>query len=342
MRAILLRGGRPLLVERPTPRPAPGEALVRVAIAGICGTDLEIARGYFGFDGVPGHEFVGTVASAPGARRWVGRRVVGEINVACDSCEVCRSGLHGHCPRRTVLGIAGRDGAFAEALVLPLRNLHEVPERVPDEAAVFVEPLAAAHRILDQVAPAPGSRALVLGDGRLGQLAAAVLARAGIPPVVCGRHPEKLRRLERLGLRATVSPGDLAREYDLVVEATGSPEGLRTALSLVVPLGTVVLKSTYHGGAAIDLTPIVVDEVRIVGSRCGELGPALDHLASEPSLTEGLVTARFALEDAAAAFARAAAPDAIKVLLDVGGGAAQLGRVAARGEARGRNRRSRS
>ena len=318
MRAIVFRGGRPALVEREEPRPAAGEAVIRVRLAGICGTDLEIARGYLRFEGVPGHEFVGIVESAPGAPGLEGRRVVGEINAACGSCRTCRRGAPRHCGSRTVLGISGRDGAFAERLALPIANLHEVPPSVPDEVAVFVEPLAAAHRFVEQASPSPGSATLVLGDGRLGQLAAVVLARAGSPPIVCGRHPEKLRRLERLGLRAVSSPATLGREFDLVVEATGSAEGLRTALRLVRPLGTVVVKSTYHGAATIDLTPVVVDEVRILGSRCGAFGPALEHLAADPRLTEGLVTARFALADAALAFDRAVESDALKVLLDIG------------------------
>ncbi len=314
MRAVALRDGPPRLVDVPEPVPAEGEALVRVVVAGICGTDLEIARGYMDVRGVPGHEFVGVVERA-GDPRWIGARVVGEINVGCGSCDACRSGLQRHCPRRTVLGIAGRDGAFAERLALPLANLHRVPDAVPDEAAVFVEPLAAAHEILEQLAPAPGTRALVLGDGRLGQLCASALARAGSPPVVCGRHVAKLARLRDRGLRAVREDEPLPRAFDLVVEATGAPEGLRRALELVRPRGAVVLKSTYHGAAPLTLAGLVVDEVTLVGSRCGRFAPALRHLADEPTLTDGLVSARFSMREPGPAFARAADPASLKVLL---------------------------
>jgi threonine dehydrogenase-like Zn-dependent dehydrogenase len=314
VKALVFADGEPRVEERPDPSPSRGEAIVRVTLAGICRTDLEIARGYMGFDGIPGHEFVGVVESAP-EPGFAGRRVVGEINVGCGSCERCRRGLGRHCPRRTVLGIAGRDGAFAERLALPTANLHAVPDAMPDEVAVFTEPLAAAYEILEQVRPAAGTAALVLGDGRLGQLCASVLARAGSPPSVVGRHPEKLRRLERMGLRAIPAGTAIPREFDLAVEATGTPEGLALALSAVRPRGTVVLKSTYRGAAPVALAPAVVDEITIVGSRCGPFAPALEHLSTDPAVTEGLVSGRFPMAEAAAAFARAAAPDALKVLL---------------------------
>lgn len=264
--------------------------------------------------GVLGHEFVGVVEASPDPA-WIGRRVVGEINVACGACATCASGLPRHCPTRTVLGILGRDGAFAERLTLPLANLHAVPDRVPDEAAVLAEPLAAAHEILDQVAVRPGSRTLVVGDGRLGHLCARVLARAGAPPVVWGKHPEKLARLESLGYGTVSGSERPGGRFDLVIEASGAPSGLERALAAVRPRGTVVLKSTYHGSAPLSLTGIVVDEVTLVGSRCGSFAPALDHLASEPSLHAGFVTARYPLGEVGAAFARASDDDAIKVLL---------------------------
>jgi threonine dehydrogenase-like Zn-dependent dehydrogenase len=214
-----------------------------------------------------------------------------------------------------VLGIVGRDGAFAERLALPLENLHRVPEGVTDEAAVFTEPLAAAHEILDQVPIAPGTRVLVVGDGRLGQLCAQVLGRAGTRPVVWGRHREKLARLARLGFRVLEDEERPDGRFDVVVEASGSPAGLERAMGAVRPRGTVVLKSTYHGGSPPSLTGIVVDEVTLVGSRCGSFAPALAHLASDPSLVAGLVSARHPLDEAAAAFARASERDALKVLL---------------------------
>ena len=314
MRALLLDSGRATVVDRPDPAPAPGEAVVRVLRAGICGTDLEIARGYMGFRGIPGHEFVGIVESSPDPA-WVGRRVVGEINAACGRCETCARGLPRHCPSRTVLGILGRDGAFAERVALPLANLREVPPGVPDDAAVFCEPLAAAWEILEQVTVPPGTRTAVLGAGRLGQLCARVLARAGSPPLVVGRSAGKLALAEAVGLRTAPASASIAREFDLVVEATGSPDGLARAVALARPRGTVVLKSTYHGAAAITLAPVVIDEISIVGSRCGPFEPALAHLVEQPTRAAPLVTACFAMKDAARAFELASAPPSMKVLL---------------------------
>lgn len=316
MRAVVFRDGRPQLVERPEPVPAPGEAVVRVRLAGICGTDLELARGYMDFQGVPGHEFAGVVEEAP-EPGWAGRRVVGEINVACGECLSCEAGRTRHCQRRSVLGILRRDGAFAERLVLPVANLHEVPEGVSDDAAVFVEPLAAAYEILEQVPGVGRLRSAVLGDGRLGQLCAQVLRRAGSEPVVFGRHPEKLQRLDRLGFSTfLVSDLPAERDFDLVVEATGSPDGMAAALDLVRPRGTVVVKSTMRNRPPVDLSKLVVDEVTIIGSRCGPFPAALRHLAEEPGALEGMVSARYPLEEVALAFARSQEPGVLKVLLE--------------------------
>ena len=314
MRAVILEHGRPKVVDRPEPVPGDGEALIRVALAGICGTDLEIARGYLDFGGIPGHEFVGVVEHAF-EPTWIGKRVVGEINVGCGTCDRCASAMERHCPTRTVLGIVGRDGAFAERVLLPVNNLHEVPAAVSNEAAVFTEPLAAAHEILEQLTPNESDRVLVLGDGRLGQLCAVVLLRAGCRVRVEGRHPEKLRRLKGFDVQ-TSGPGDAAqRGFDLVIEATGSPDGLRRALEVVRPRGTIVLKSTHHGETSVDLAGMVIDEVTVVGSRCGRFEPALEHLAYDDKLTDGMITACFSLEQADDAFARAMQPDALKVLL---------------------------
>jgi threonine dehydrogenase-like Zn-dependent dehydrogenase len=315
MMAVVLRAGIPELVDRPEPAPRPDEATVRVLLAGICRTDLEIARGYMTFDGVPGHEFVGVVEES-GDPAWVGRRVVGEINASCGACETCREGWPRHCPRRTVLGISGRDGAFAERLALPVANLHEVPAGMSDESAVFTEPLAAAHEILEQVSFGPRARVLVLGDGRLGQLCVAVLRRAGVSPTVSGRHAKKLERLARIGCPIVDAVRPIPREFDIAVEATGTPDGLRRALSAVRPRGTVVLKSTYHGGAQFDLSGLVIDEITLLGSRCGPFAPALEHLRDDPSCVEGLVTARFPLSEARDAFARAMDASSLKVLLE--------------------------
>lgn len=314
MRALVFEGGRAVVADRPEPAPAAGEAVIRVRLAGICGTDLEIALGYMGFAGIPGHEFVGVVESSPDSA-WVGRRVVGEINAACGRCDTCSQGLGRHCPHRTVLGILGRDGAFAERLSLPQANLREVPAGVPDEAAVFCEPLAAAWEILEQVRIPAGTRAAVLGAGRLGQLCARVLARAGSPPLVLGRSEAKLALARIAGLETARADEEIGRNFDLVVEATGSPEGLDRALSIVRPRGTIVLKSTYHGAAPLTLAPVVIDEITIVGSRCGRFEPALEHLACDPALVAPLRTACFALEDAARAFALAAERASMKVLL---------------------------
>ncbi len=314
MRALRVEAGALRLIDLPEPIPGPNEAVIRVALAGICGTDLEIVSGYMGFTGTPGHEFVGVVERAPDPA-WAGRRVAGEINASCGSCALCREGMRRHCPRRTVLGILGRDGAFAERLVLPMANLHEVPPEVPDDLAVLIEPLAAAHEVLEQVRIAPGMATAVIGDGRLGQLCARAVQRAGAEPLLIGRHPAKLVLAGAVGIRTTDRPDDLPREFAVVVEATGSPTGFELAMKLVRPRGTIVLKSTYHGAAAIALAPVVIDEITVVGSRCGPFAPAIAHLASDARAFTPLITACYSLERAEEAFARASMSDAMKVLL---------------------------
>ena len=294
------------------PQPPPGEALVRVTLAGVCNTDLELVKGYYPFTGVPGHEFVGEVAG--GSAEWAGRRVVGEINASCGRCATCAAGRRTHCPARTVLGIKGRHGTMAEYLALPVENLHAVPDHVPDEIAVFTEPVAAALEVQEQVAIGPGARVVVIGDGKLGQLVARTLAVAGHAATVVGRHPRKLELLARLGIAtATAVP---AREADVVVECTGNPDGLVLARAAVRPRGTIVLKSTYHGEAPVNLSAIVVDEVTLVGSRCGPFAPALDLLAGGALQVTDLIDRRFALADGVAAFAAAAAPGVLKVLVE--------------------------
>lgn len=303
--------------DLPWPDPAPGEALVRVIEAGICNTDLELARGYYPFTGIPGHEFVGRVEASPGAERWRGRRVVGEINASCGACRACAAGRRTHCERRTVLGIRGRHGAFAECLVLPVANLHEVPERVPDDAAVFTEPLAAALEIQEQVGVGPGQRVVVIGDGKLGNLVAQTLALTGCALSVIGRHQAKLALLGARGI-ATALAADLAEgQADVAVECTGNDEGLELARRAVRPRGTIVLKSTYRGRASLDASRVVVDEITLVGSRCGPFAPALALLAEGRVDVAPLVHARFPLPDAVAAFAEAARPGVLKVLVDV-------------------------
>jgi threonine dehydrogenase-like Zn-dependent dehydrogenase len=317
MRALLLKKDLRLVEDYPAPEPPPGEALVRVSMAGICNTDLELVKGYMQFQGIPGHEFVGVVERAPGAKEWEGRRVVGEINAACTTCPTCQAGRPIHCPHRTTLGIGGRDGAFAEYLTLPIRNLHSVPDALPDEAAVFVEPLAAACEILQQVHIRPTDRVVVLGDGKLGLLCAQVLALTGCELTAVGRHQEKLDILARRGIATALESNSVEAGADLVVEATGRPEGYAAARRLVRPRGTIVLKSTYHGSFDADLTMVVVDEVTLIGSRCGPFGPALRLLAQGLVDVTSLTQARYPLSEGLTAFEHAARPGTLKVLLDI-------------------------
>lgn len=300
----------------PKPALAPGEAVVRVALAGVCNTDLELVRGYYPYSGVPGHEFVGTVEAADDARRWHGRRVVAEINAACRSCATCRAGRPTHCGQRTVLGIVGRDGAFATHVRVPVANLCAVPDDLADEVAVFTEPLAAALEIQEQVPIASGHRVVVIGPGKLGHLVAQSLAPTGCDLLVVGRRPEPLALLAARGIRTAPVVDVEPRRADVVVECTGNPDGLELARRAVRPRGTIVLKSTYHGAASIDLAPFVVDEITIVGSRCGPFGPALALLARGTVDPRPLVEARYPLAEAVAAFEHAGRPGARKVLVE--------------------------
>lgn len=298
----------------PEPRPAPGEVRIRTVLAGICNTDLEVVRGYAGFRGVLGHEFVGVVDEAEDPA-WQGRRVVGEINAACGKCPTCRAGRPTHCPDRTTLGIRGRDGVLAGYFCLPAGNLHLVPDAVPDEAAVFTEPLAAACEILEQVHVHPRDRVVVLGDGKLGLLIAQTLALTGCHLTAVGRHPDKLARLAARGIATQVGGEGLEGHADLVVECTGQPEGFLAARKMVRPRGTVVLKSTYHSEIQADLSRIVVDEVTLVGSRCGPFPPALRLLAQQLVEVTSMIEAEYPLADALTAFQHAARRGALKVLI---------------------------
>ncbi|MBN1135008.1 MAG: alcohol dehydrogenase catalytic domain-containing protein [Anaerolineae bacterium] len=315
MKAVVFDGHLRLVADRPEPAPAPGEARIRTILVGICSTDLEVVRGYAGFRGVPGHEFVGVVDLAEDPS-WIGQRVVGEINVGCGVCDTCRAGQPGHCPSRTALGIRGRDGVLAELFCLPVANLHPVPVEVPDRAAVFVEPLAAACQLLEQIHVRPSDRVVVLGDGRLGLMASQVLALTGCELTVVGRHEEKLAILARRGIDARLSDEGLGGA-DLVVECTGRPSGFETAQRLVRPRGTLALKSTYHGLAEIDLSRLVVDEIRVVGSRCGPFKAALRLLACGLVDVMSQIHAEMRLDEALAAYELAAQPGVLKVLVRV-------------------------
>jgi len=292
------------------------EALVRVLLSGICNTDLEIARGYAGFNGTIGHEFVGVVEKSD-ERKLVGRRVVGEINAGCGRCALCRAGDPRHCPSRTVLGIVGRDGAHAEFLQLPNVNLIPVPKNIPDQQAVFTEPLAAACGILERAAITKSDRVAVIGDGKLGLLCAQVVALTVAQTLLVGKHAEKLRIAERRGIE-TSRPNEAAkrqREFDVVVEASGAAGGFKLALDLLRPKGKLVLKSTFHGSTEIDAARIVVDEISIIGSRCGRFQPALDLLKRNVIDVESLISEEHPLSKGLKAMARAKTPGILKVLL---------------------------
>jgi len=315
MLAVHLENGVVTTREIPLPHRWPGFALLRLLVGGICNTDLELQRGYYHFAGTPGHEFVAEVVEAD-TPSLAGRRVAGEINLGCAHCEWCRKGLGRHCPNRTVLGIVKHPGAFAEFLTLPERNLHVLPAGIPLERAVFTEPLAAACEILDQVAITAGETVAVLGDGKLGLLVAMVLNAHGAKVHLFGRHPEKLRIAAATGVTTELASGKPPiAEYDWVVEATGNPEGLRTAAAMARPRGTVILKSTVHGDVAIDTAPIIVNEITLVGSRCGRFEAALPLLGDERIRLEEMIAGRFPLQDAARAFERAAQAGVLKVLV---------------------------
>lgn len=314
MRALVLDDQVSLRASHPAPVAAEGEVLVRVTRAGVCETDLQLIKGYMGFRGVLGHEFVGVAESGP----FEGRRVVGEINCACWRCQTCREGRHTHCPNRTVLGILNHDGAFADLIAVPQRNLHLVPDALADDAAVFTEPVAAAFQVPAQVRIGREDRIVVLGDGRLGNLCAQVLARLSSRVLVIGKHAEKLARLAALGIATAVlsDPVD-ERAWDVVVDCTGSASGLPTALRLVRPRGTIVLKTTVAGEQTLAWAPFVIDEVTLVGSRCGPFDQALSALERGDVQVTSLITDRFDLSQGLEALARAQATSALKVLLDV-------------------------
>ncbi|MBD0361752.1 MAG: alcohol dehydrogenase catalytic domain-containing protein [Coleofasciculus sp. C3-bin4] len=317
MKALWLENNQlQLRSDVPIPEPLPGEALVRVVRAGICNTDLELLRGYYPYTGILGHEFVGVVEQGP--KQLVGVRVVGEINAVCGECRFCRSGQPTHCENRTVLGIVNRNGAFAEYLTLPIANLHPVPDNVPTDVATFTEPVAAALEIQQQVPVRPDDRVLVVGDGKLGQLVAQTLALTGCDLLVVGRHRNKLDYLAARGIKTGLADVVTDRAFDLSVECTGNPEGFAIARRALRPRGTLVLKSTYGGHLTFDASSLVVDEITLIGSRCGPFPQALQVISQEQVDVKYLIQSHYPLEEAIAAFDRAQERGILKVLLEIG------------------------
>lgn len=318
MQALVFDGALKLR-EVETPALPADEALIRPHLVGICATDIQLTRGYKGFPqqgpAILGHEFVGTVVACAD-EHWIGQRVVGEINAACRRCPTCLRGDHPHCPERTTLGINQRPGALAETFALPIVNLHPVPEMLSDAAAVFTEPLAAALELVEQTHVRPTDRVVIVGDGKLGLLVAQVLRLTGCTLHVVGRHPERWLLLERQRIPATTHANELAeRAWDIAIDCTGSPQGFDIARSLVRPRGRLMLKSTFHGLVPLDFAPLVVDEVQVIGSRCGPFDAALRLLERGLIETEPLIAATFPLDQAEAAFA--AVPGSLKVLIRV-------------------------
>jgi threonine dehydrogenase-like Zn-dependent dehydrogenase len=314
MRALYRDGDNLRVVSTyPAPVASAQTALVKVHLSGVCSTDLQILKGYMGFKGVPGHEFVGSVSEGP--HELIGKRVVGEINFGCGDCDSCRRNLSRHCPNRTVMGILNADGAFAEFVSVPVGNLHFVPEGISDEEAVFTEPLAAAFEILTQIQLNPGDEVLVLGDGKLGNLCAQALRLTGAKISALGKHADKLALIKKAGVRTIELNDWRPRLFDVVVEATGSASGLELALGAVRPRGTLILKSTIAGNHQVSLAPIVINEINVIGSRCGPFPDALDALAAKHVAVTPLIEKVYSLGDGVAAIRHAAKPGTRKILL---------------------------
>lgn len=300
--------------DLPVPRHGDDEALIRVTCAGICNTDLEITKGYMGFIGIPGHEFVGVVEDC-GKNEMIGKRVTGEINIGCGKCDFCRIGLQNHCPERSVLGILNREGVFAEYIILPVDNLHVIPDAVSDEEAVFIEPLAAGFEILRQVELGPSHRVCVLGDGKLGLLTAQVLSMTGCDLTVVGNHRSKLLILGELGIRTELSSEFGGKDMDMVVECTGSESGMETALKTVRPRGKIIIKTTIAGKRCIDLNRVVINELSLIGSRCGPFPDAINAVESGKVKLYPLISAEYSIEEGVRAFAHASERGVLKVIL---------------------------
>jgi threonine dehydrogenase-like Zn-dependent dehydrogenase len=299
--------------DHPDPVVRPGEALIRVNYAGICNTDLEITRGYMDFKGIPGHEFAGVVESSS-EKRLIGRRVTGEINIFCGECHYCSNRLQNHCPSRSVLGITNREGVFAEYVALPVRNLHAIPDSISDVEAVFIEPLAAAYEILDQVDIAPSDSVCILGDGKLGILVGQVISNTKCNLIVAGNHRKKLSILEDMGINTSLSGQFNEKGFDIVVDCTGSPSGIETALNIVRPRGRVILKTTITDRRDVDLNSVVVNEITIIGSRCGHFPTAIQAIKSKAVDLNPLVSGIFKLDEWAKAFEFAKKKTSLKVV----------------------------
>ena len=313
MRALVFEKNLNFRSDYPIPQPKHKEALIRIAQAGICNTDLEITKGYMDFQGVPGHEFVGIVEKCE-EKSWEGKRVAGEINIGCGACPFCLKGMENHCPNRSVLGILKKDGAFSEYVTLPLRNLHLIPDSISNEEAVFVEPLAAAFEILQQVKLKEEDKVCVFGDGKLGLLVGQVLSLTGCDLTVIGRHQEKLSILDKRGIKTSLKK-DVKDSFDVVVDCAGSPSGLKDALKATIPNGKIVLKTTLAQRESIDFNNVIIDEISLIGSRCGPFAPAIKALQNKTVDVRPLINGSYPIEDGVAAFNKASQKGILKIIL---------------------------
>ncbi len=316
MRALIFENTLQFKNDYPVPNIKDDDALIRVSYAGICNTDLEITKGYMGFQGILGHEFVGTVEKSSN-KEIEGKRVVGDINIACCKCFYCAHQMSVHCPQRSVLGILKRDGVFAEYTTLPLKNIHVIPDSVSDEEAVFIEPLAAAFEILEQVDISPEDKVCIMGDGKLGILIAQVVSLTKCNLTAVGNHKDKLSILDNVGICTRLSSDLSDDQFDIVVDCTGSESGIKTALHIVKPRGRIILKTTVAKQSTVDLNAIVINEISLIGSRCGPFAPAIEALSTKKINLLPLISREFKLEDGLEAFQYAARKEALKVLLKI-------------------------
>jgi threonine dehydrogenase-like Zn-dependent dehydrogenase len=318
MRALVFKRKKlRFLGDYPVPRLNKNEVLIRVTHAGICNTDIEITKGYMGFEGVPGHEFVGIIERCK-QKNLIGIRVVGEINIACGTCIFCRKQMRNHCPNRSVMGILHKNGAFAEYVTLPMSNIHALPDSISDEEAIFIEPLAAAFEITRQIDIMPYERVCVLGDGKLGMLVSQVVSLSGCRPVVVGRHEERLSLLRKWNIKAKHISSFNIREFDIVIDCTGSPKGIETALCIVRPGGRIVIKTTTAKKPVIDMNRVVVNELTLIGSRCGPFSSAIRALDKKEIAVQQLISFRYPLEDGIRALRNASRKNVLKVILVIG------------------------